>query len=134
AARLGLSAAAVQEVIGAAIGGREAGVVFEGDRRFPIVVRLSDAVRENIEALKALPVPLPASAQTGRAAAVPLQQVARFEFSEGPNQISRENGKRRVVVTANARGRDIASLVAEAQSRVASELQLPAGYWLKWGG
>ena len=110
-ARLGLSVSAVQDVIGAAIGGREAGVMFEGDRRFPIVVRLNDEVRENLEALKNLPVPLPPSAQTGRSPAVLLKQVARFELSEGPNQISRENGKRRVVVTANVRGRDIASLV-----------------------
>jgi heavy metal efflux system protein len=121
-------------VIGAAIGGREAGVVFEGDRRFPIVVRLTDAVRENIEALKNLPVPLPASPQTGRSSAVLLKQVAHFESAEGPNQISREDGKRRVVVTANVRGRDIASLVAEAQATVVSQIQLPRGYWLAWGG
>lgn len=133
-ARLGLSVAAVQDVIGAAIGGREAGVVFEGDRRFPIVVRLTDAVREDVEALKNLPVPLPVSPQTGRSSAVLLKQIARFETSEGPNQISRENGKRRVVVTANVRGRDIASMVAEAQSKVASEIRLPSGYWLSWGG
>ena len=116
-ARLGLSVSAVQDVIGAAIGGREAGVVFEGDRRFPIVVRLNDELRENLEALKNLPVPLPPSAQTGRAPAILLKQVARFVLSEGPNQISRENGKRRVVVTANVRGRDIASLVDEVQGR-----------------
>jgi heavy metal efflux system protein len=133
-ARLGLSVSAVHDVIGAAIGGREAGVVFEGDRRFPIIVRLNDEVRENMEALKNLPVPLPPSAQTGRAPAILLRQVARFEFSEGPNQISRENGKRRVVVTANVRGRDIASLVDEVQKKVAQAVQLPAGYWLTWGG
>jgi cobalt-zinc-cadmium resistance protein CzcA len=133
-ARLGLSLFTVQDVIGAAIGGREAGVVFEGDRRFPIVVRLPDAVREDIEALKNLPVPLPPSAQTGRTPAVLLKQVASFSFAEGPNQISRENGKRRVVVTANVRGRDIASLVAEAQTKVAEQVQLPSGYWIKWGG
>ncbi|MFE1597274.1 efflux RND transporter permease subunit [Methylobacterium sp. ID0610] len=130
-ARLGLSHAAVQDVIGAAIGGREAGVVFEGDRRFPIVVRLPDALREDIEALRNLPVPLAAA---GKAASVPLRQVARFDFSEGPNQISRENGKRRIVVTANVRGRDIASVVAEAQGRVAAQVRLPAGAWLSWGG
>jgi heavy metal efflux system protein len=133
-ARLGLSVSAVQEVIGAAIGGREAGVVFEGDRRFPIMLRLDDEVRENLEALKNLPVPLPPSAQTGRASSVLLKQVAKFEVSEGPNQISRENGKRRVVVTANVRGRDIASLVAAVQEKVAQRVQLPAGYWLTWGG
>ena len=133
-ARLGLSVSVVQDVIGAAIGGRDAGTKFEGDRRFPIIVRLNDEVRENLEALKNLPVPLPPSAQTGRAPAVLLKQVARFELSEGPNQISRENGKRRVVVTANVRGRDIASLVDEAQKKVAERIQLPAGYSLNWGG
>jgi len=133
-APLGLSMSAVQDVIGAAIGGREAGVVFEGDRRFPIIVRLNDQVRENIEALKNLPVPLPSAAQTGRAPAILLKQVARFELSEGPNQISRENGKRRVVVTANVRGRDIGSLVAEVQEKVTQKVQLPAGYWITWGG
>jgi cobalt-zinc-cadmium resistance protein CzcA len=133
-ARLGLSVSAVQDVIGAAIGGREAGVVFEGDRRFPIVIRLNDEVRENVEALKHLPVPLPASAEGGRAPAVLLEQVAKFALTEGPNQISRENGKRRVVVTANVRGRDIASLIAEVQEKVSQKVQLPAGYWLGWGG
>ena len=133
-ARLGLSVSAVQDVIGAAIGGREAGVVFEGDRRFPIVVRLGDEVRENLEALKNLPVPLPPLGQTGRSPAILLKQVARFDLIEGPNQISRENGKRRVVVTANVRGRDIGSLAAEVQEKVGQKIELPVGYWLKWGG
>src|ERR1019366_296281 len=133
-ARLGLSVSAVQDVIGAAIGGREAGVVFEGDRRFRIVVRLNDELRENLEALKNLPVPLPGAAPTGRAPAILLKQVARFDLTEGPNQISRENGKRRVVITANVRGRDIGSLAAEVQEKVGQKVQLPAGYWLKWGG
>lgn len=132
-ARLGLSLFAIQDVIGAAIGGREAGVLFEGDRRFDIVVRLPDSVRDDLEALKNLPVPLTTSG-SGRAATVPLKQVASFAFSEGPNQISRENGKRRIVVTANVRGRDIASVVAEAQANVASQVQLPAGSWVTWGG
>jgi hypothetical protein len=97
-------------------------------------VRLNDEVRENLEALKNLPVPLPPLAQTGRSPAILLKQVARFELSEGPNEISRENGKRRVVVTANVRGRDIGSLAAEVQEKVGQKVQLPAGYWLKWGG
>ena len=132
-ARLGLSLSAVQDVIGAAIGGRDAGVLFEGDRRFPIVVRLPDAVRGDLEALKNLPVPLAGQA-AGRGSSVLLKQVASFSFAEGPNQISRENGKRRVVVTANARGRDIASVVEEARAKVGTEVQLPAGYWITWGG
>jgi cobalt-zinc-cadmium resistance protein CzcA len=133
-ARLGLSLFAVQDVIGAAIGGQEAGVIFEGDRRFPILVRLPDAARSDIEGLKNLPVPLPTSGQGGRAASVMLKQVASFSFSEGPNQISRENGKRRIVVTANVRGRDIASLVAEAQEKIGAQVKLPAGSWITWGG
>ena len=133
-ARLGLSHFAVQDVIGAAIGGREAGVMFEGDRRFDIVVRLGDAVRDDIEALKSLPVPLPGAGSPGRIGSVHLKQVASFAFAEGPNQISRENGKRRVVVTANVRGRDIASVVAEAQDKVAATVKPPAGSWITWGG
>ncbi|MEE7494764.1 CusA/CzcA family heavy metal efflux RND transporter [Methylobacterium oryzae] len=133
AARYGLSTGAIQEVIGAAIGGKDAGVVFEGDRRFPIVVRLTDKVREDREALENIPVPLPPG-PNGRASSVLLKQVASFSVTEGPNQISRENGKRRVVVTANVRGRDIGSLVAEAQEKVGSQVQLPPGYYVTWGG
>ncbi len=133
AARLGLSTGAIQDVIGAAIGGKEAGVVFEGDRRFPIVVRLTDKVREDREALENIPVPLPPG-PNGRASSVLLKQVASFSVTEGPNQISRENGKRRVVVTANVRGRDIGSLVAEAQAKVGNQVQLPPGYYVTWGG
>ncbi len=80
--------------------------MFEGDRRFPIVVRLTDKVREDREALENIPVPLPPG-PNGRASSVLLKQVASFSVAEGPNQISRENGKRRVVVTANVRARDI---------------------------
>jgi heavy metal efflux system protein len=121
------------ERIGTAVGGHAAGLVFEGDRRFQIIVRLSDGLRGNIESLQNLPVFLPGG---GQGATIPLSQVATFQFSEGPNQISRENGKRRVVVTANVRGRDIGSVVAEAQAMIADQvqLQLPSGYWLAWGG
>jgi cobalt-zinc-cadmium resistance protein CzcA len=132
-ARRGLSLAAVQEVIGTAIGGREAGLVFEGDRRFQIIVRLSDALRGDTDALKMLPVPLP-GADGKPAASVPLKDVATFVFAEGPNQISRENGKRRIVVTANVRGRDIGSVVEEAQEAIGRQVSLPSGYWLSWGG
>jgi heavy metal efflux system protein len=133
-ARRGLSLSAVQEVIGTAIGGREAGSVYEGDRHFDIVVRLNDAVRGDIEALKNLPVPLPPNTAGQIGGSIPLSQVARFRLAEGPNQISRENGKRRVVVTANVRGRDIASVVADAQARIKERVSLPPGYWLTWGG
>lgn len=133
-ARRGLSLSAVQDLIGAAVGGREAGVVFEGDRRFEIAVRLPDSLRSDIEALKNLPVPLPQSNGRSNRATIPLKEVAAFTLGEGPNQITRENGKRRVVVTANARGRDIASLVAEARDKIAEQVQLPPGYWVVWGG
>jgi heavy metal efflux system protein len=132
--RRGLSVATVQDVIGAAVGGREAGLLFEGDRRFAIVVRLPDETRADIAALLDLPAPLPAARPGSLAPSIPLREVASIETAEGPNQISRENGKRRVVVTANVRGRDIASLVEEAQQRIGRELSLPAGYYLTWGG
>ncbi len=133
AARLGLTVTAVQDVIGAAIGGREAGFVFEGDRRYSIVVRLSENVRRDIDALENLPVPLPGAAN-GRAPSILLKQVARFEQREGPNQISREDGKRRMVVTANVRGRDVASVAQDLQGRAQADVRLAPGYWIKWSG
>jgi heavy metal efflux system protein len=132
--RHGLSLDAVQDVIGIAVGGRPAGLVFEGDRRFQIVVRLSDDLRNNVEVLKNLPIPLPPSAQGEHAVTIPLRVLADFKLSEGPNQISRENGKRRVVVTADVRGRDLGSAVAEAQAKIARQVNLPPGYYLTWGG
>ena len=132
-ARRGLSVADVQAVVATAVGGREAGMVYEGDRRFAIVVRLPDSLRGNFETLRSLPVPLPPV--VGRpAASVPLQQLANLRVVEGPNQISREQGRRRVVIQANARGRDIGSIVAEAQAKVAAQVQLPPGYTITWGG
>jgi cobalt-zinc-cadmium resistance protein CzcA len=133
-ARRGLSLTEVQDVIGAAIGGREVGTVFEGDRRFEIVIRLPEDLRSSFAALENVPVLLPSSNGSAGAAMIPLKEVARLTQGEGPNQISRENGKRRIVVTANARGRDIASLVGEAQAKVSRDVQLPPGYWITWGG
>ena len=133
-ARRGLNLVDVQDLIETAVGGRAAGLVFEGDRRFQIVVRLNDALRNDISALKNLPVPLPHANPNAPAPTVPLRAVATFEQTEGANQISRENGKRRVVTTAEVRGRDIGSLVAEAQAKVAEEVKLPPGSYLVWGG
>jgi cobalt-zinc-cadmium resistance protein CzcA len=134
-ARHALSLSAVQDVIGTAIGGRAAGLVFEGDRRFQIVVRLADVERNDLDVLKSLPIPLPTSVHQGEAApTLPLRVLADFRLSEGPNQVSRENGKRRVVVTADVRGRDLGSAVAEAQAGVAERVALPPGYYLTWGG
>jgi cobalt-zinc-cadmium resistance protein CzcA len=127
-ARYGLNVSDVQEVVATAIGGREAGTMFEGDRRFDIVVRLPDALRSDLESLRRLPLPLP-----GLGNFLPLGEVATFNVAPGPNQISRENGKRRVVISANVRGRDIGSFVAEAELRL-REVKIPAGYWTTWGG
>jgi len=131
-ARYGLNVGDVQETIATAIGGREAGTMFEGDRRFDIVVRLPDALRSDLDVMRRLPVPLP---RAGGAAAnfIPLGEVATFSIAPGPNQISRENGKRRVVVSANVRGRDIGSFVAEAEQSL-RQVAIPAGYWTSWGG
>jgi cobalt-zinc-cadmium resistance protein CzcA len=145
-ARYGLNVSDVQAVIETAVGGVSAGEVFEGDRRFELVVRLPDALRRDLDTIENLPVPLPPStapehegttaAESGasRPGFVPLGAVARVAIAEGPNQISRENGKRRVVVQANVRGRDLGGFVADAQARLDSAVRLPPGYWMEWGG
>ncbi|MGD9602382.1 MAG: efflux RND transporter permease subunit [Gammaproteobacteria bacterium] len=127
-ARFGLGTGDAQDVLTTALGGARAGQLFEGDRRFDIVVRLDDSLRTDLDALRRLPLALP-----GGQGFIRLGDVARIDNAIGPNQVSRENGKRRVVVTANVRGRDIGSFVAEADRDVAA-LSLPAGYWLDWGG
>jgi cobalt-zinc-cadmium resistance protein CzcA len=143
----GLDVASVQETLRLAVGGEVAGQIFEGDRRFDLVIRLPETVRTDIDALGRLPIQLPESIQrevSGDADmlgvisvaphTIPLQEVADIEITLGPNQISRENGKRRVVVTANVRGRDLGSFVEEVQAAVARDVGLPAGYWLSYGG
>ena len=135
-ARLGVNVGDVQEAIAIAVGGREAGVLFQGDRRFDIIVRLPERLRSDVEAMKQLPIHLPmdeAGGQTRRSY-LQLGDVASFEVAPGPNQISREDGKRRVVVTANVRGRDIGSFVAEAEQKIQQRVKVPAGYWTTWGG
>lgn len=118
----------------AALGGREAGIVFEGDRRFDIVVRLANPTRDDLSAVGALPVMLPEPAAGGARPSIPLSQLASFQFSEGVNQVSRENGQRRVVIQTNVRGRDLGSFVSEAQAKVAEQVELPAGVFVQWGG
>jgi cobalt-zinc-cadmium resistance protein CzcA len=127
-ARLGVTAQDVQDTVTATIGGRTSGTIFEGDRRFPVVIRLSEAQRADLALLQQVPVPVPG----GRF--VPLASVADIRVVDGPNQISRENGKRRVVVQANVRGRDVGSVVADAQAAIARQVRLPAGSYLQWGG
>lgn len=134
ATRYGLNIADVQDIISVALGGREAGTLFEGDRRFDIVVRLPEHLRSDLDALRRLPIPLPRVKEDAYLAMIPLSEVARLDLNPGPNQISRENGKRRVVVTANVRSRDIGSFVNEAQKAIDQQIKPPAGYWLTWGG
>jgi len=127
-ARVGVNAGDVQDMVAATIGGRQAGVIFEGDRRFPVVIRLAQAARSDLQTLGQLPVP------TASGAFVPLSSVADIAIGDGPNQISRENGKRRVVVQVNVRGRDIGGVVADAQAAIEKQVLLTPGTYLQWGG
>jgi cobalt-zinc-cadmium resistance protein CzcA len=133
-ARLGINVGDVQEAVSIALGGREAGVLFEGDRRFDIIVRLPERLRNDLASMQQLPIPLPSSADNAQAHFVRLGEVASVNVAPGPNQISREDGKRRVVVTANVRGRDIGSFVSEATQKIQADAPVPAGYWTTWGG
>lgn len=133
----GLNIADVQELVQTAMGGREAGTVFEGDRRFDLVVRLPENLRTDIDALDRLPIPLSGAEQDGVDETpdyVPLGEVADISIIYGPNQISRENGKRRIVVTSNVRGRDLGSFVGDIRDAIAENVKLPAGYWSEYGG
>ena len=133
----GLNIADVQEIVQTAMGGREAGTVFEGDRRFDLVVRLPESLRTDIDALDRLPIPLPGGEQDGvdeNPDYVPLGEVADISIIYGPNQVSRENGKRRIVVTSNVRGRDLGSFVGEIRKQISANVTLPAGYWTEYGG
>jgi cobalt-zinc-cadmium resistance protein CzcA len=145
--RYGLSANDVQSLVEIAIGGKAVGKVYEGDRRFDLVVRLPEQLRGDINAIRTLPIPLPladdaqARTKTSWSASpleqmryIPLSSIARIEATPGPNQISRENGKRRIVVTVNVRDRDLGSFVEEAQRLVNEKVKLPPGYWITWGG
>jgi cobalt-zinc-cadmium resistance protein CzcA len=143
----GLDVAHVQDMLRIAMGGETVGQIFEGDRRFDLVVRLPEHLRTDLDALARLPITLPQD--RGREVAgdadmlgiaqatpnsIPLREVAEIAFTEGPNQISRENGKRRMVVTANVRERDLGSFVADVQAAVREQVELPAGYWVDYGG
>jgi cobalt-zinc-cadmium resistance protein CzcA len=145
--RYGLSANDVQSLVEIAVGGKAVGKVYEGDRRFDIVVRLPEQMRGDINTIRTLPIPLPPLDDTqtatrtswtasplARMRYIPLSSVAKVEAAPGPNQISRENGKRRIVVTANVRERDLGSFVEDAQRLVNEKVKLPPGYWITWGG
>jgi cobalt-zinc-cadmium resistance protein CzcA len=133
-ARVGVNVGDVQQAIATAIGGASAGSLFEGDRRVDIVVRLPENLRADLEAIRRLPIRVAARQGDQPAAYVPLGDVAQLDMAPGPNQVSRENGKRLVVVTANVRGRDIGSFVADAGAAIGQQVKIPPGYWITWGG
>jgi heavy metal efflux system protein len=131
--RYGLTMEDVTDTVSTALGGKQAGLVFTGDQRFPILVRTTDAQRNDIDVIGLLPVMLPDKGD-GHRGSVPLRQLASFGVSDGLNEINRENGKRRILVETNVRGRDIGSFVDEAKAAIARNVKLPPGYWLEWGG
>ncbi|MDZ4261760.1 MAG: CusA/CzcA family heavy metal efflux RND transporter, partial [Pseudomonadota bacterium] len=134
-ARYGLNVGDVQDAVATAIGGKEAGTLFQGDRRFDIIVRLPENLRSDLEAIKRLPIALPrAQGGDSQKTYIPLAEVASLDLAPGPNQVSRENGKRRIVVSSNVRGRDIGSFVSEAEQQLQQQIKIPAGYWTTWGG
>jgi heavy metal efflux system protein len=146
--RLGINVSDVQEVVAIAIGGKNAGKVYEQDRSFEILVRLSENIRADIEQLKRIPISLPKSSYKAQEILspanlnehennmdyLPLSALARFSILKGPNQISRENGKRKIVVTTNIRNRDLGSFMQEAQATIEKKVSMSSGYWIEWGG
>ena len=148
--RFGITTHDVQSVVAAAYAGREVGRFYQGDRNYPITLRLDERERQDLRKIAELPIALPFSGEEPKgefdtvspladpapsfARYITVGQVATLSVGEGPNQISRENGKRRIVVTANVRGRDLGSFVDEAQAQLSQKIRLPAGYWLSWGG
>jgi cobalt-zinc-cadmium resistance protein CzcA len=127
-ARYGISMESLQDFVGTAFGGTVAGQLYNGDQRVDIVVRLPERLRSNPDNLRSLPVPL----RDGDF--VPLGELATAELVNGYNQVNRENGKRRVVVTANVRGRDLGSFVQDVQRAIENQVEVPAGYWVEYGG
>jgi cobalt-zinc-cadmium resistance protein CzcA len=127
-ARYNLDVTDLQTWLSASVGGKEAGLIFEGDRRFEIVVRYSENIRNNLDTLGSIAI------MTGTGDYVPIAEVATLEHASIPSQISRENAKRRIVVTANVRERDLGSFVTEAKMQIAENVVLPSGYWVDYGG
>ncbi|AZD69404.1 cobalt-zinc-cadmium resistance protein CzcA [Pseudomonas chlororaphis] len=136
AARFGLNVGDVQDAVAIAVGGRKAGILYEGDRRFDMLVRMSDAQRTDIDGLSRLLIPVAAAAGSvnGQLGFIALSEVASVDLVLGPAQVSRENGKRLVIVSANVRGRDMGTFVDEATRAIGDQVQIPTGYWITWGG
>jgi len=129
--RYGLNASTVQRTVRVAVGGETLGTVYQGDSRFPLRLRLPAENVADLNTLKRLPVATPGGYDPGY---VPLEEVAEVTLAPGPNQIDRENGKRNAVVSANVRGRDLGSFVADVRTAVRQEIDLPTGYWVDYGG
>lgn len=132
-ALLGLTVSDVQHALQSAVSGLQAGLIYEGDRRFKLVVRMPSAASKDIKALENLPIALPAELNPDLSY-VPLGEVADIVERIGPNQINRQGGKRHVIVTANVQGRDLGSFIAETKSVMNDGLALPSGYWVEYGG
>lgn len=126
--RYGLTVEELQQFVATSIGGENAGLIYQGDRHFQLIVRLPENLRGDVDKLGFLPVSL------ANGGYVPLSEVASVEIQPAPAQIGRENGKRRILVTANVRDRDLGSFVKEVKSAVAEQVNLPSGYWLDYGG
>lgn len=137
-ALLGLSIADVQETLRSAVSGIETGLIYEGDRRFKLLIRMDDSLSKDPKALAQIPVaiPYPRSPDDERSELdyVPLGEIADIVEIQGPNQINRRSGKRNIVISANVEGRDLGSFIAETQALMRNELKLPSGYWLEYGG
>ncbi len=137
-ALLGLSVADVQETLRSAVSGIETGLIYEGDRRFKLLVRMDESLSRDPKALAQIPVaiPYPRSPDDEKSELdyVPLGEIADIVEIQGPNQINRRSGKRNIVVSANVEGRDLGSFIAETQDLMRNELKLPSGYWLEYGG
>ncbi len=131
--RYGLQVSDVQDAVAIAIGGKKSGELFDGDKRFDLIVRLPEPLRTDPDVLRRILIPLPV-AKDGERHFIPLSEVTALVRSEGPNQISRENGKRRIVISANVRHRDLSSFVHEAQANIENNVKIPEGYWIGWGG
>jgi cobalt-zinc-cadmium resistance protein CzcA len=123
-----ISKADFQNQVGVAIGGETVGKFYQGDKRFDITVRLPEIERNNVDNYEQLPITLPGGGY------VPLQELASIELINGANQVNRENGKRRVVVTANVRGRDLGSFVGDIKKAINADVDMPSGYWVEYGG
>ena len=142
--RYGLDIATVQEAVEIAIGGKEAGTVYEGDVRSPLIVRLPEHIRKDLDTIRRLPIPVKEPVHMTESETVPVNEtspgfvtlgsVAELKITNGPNQISRENGKRRIVVTANVKDRDLGSFVTEVEEKIKSSKLVPTGYWVEYGG